>query len=323
MSVSDDGVLMLSDVHLAADRRALRPTLHEAQVREASQRRRAPCSRARTARAAVPRSGGPGADSRCRRRASRWGRSSRTRRSPTRIEPVEGAMPASARRKSRWPLPSTPARPTTSPGLDRQRHAAEAVARSGRPRPGAARCAQRLGVAGRALGREDLLDGAPDDELDDIRLGDVSALEGPARLAVAQDRDAVCDAQHLGDAVRDVDDRAAALPDVRERSRRAARSRARSGARSARRGRAPAGSSASALAISMMKRRCIDRSRDAGVRVDGDLPGSEASAAHAPGGADAAREARANAEPHVLGDRQVRQQRRVLSDDGETQPRPR
>ena len=66
---------------------------------------------------------------------------------------------------------------------------------------------QRL-AAGRelGLGREGLIDGAPDDQAQDLRLGDARRGDRAARLAVAQDRDAVGDALHLRQPVRDVDD---------------------------------------------------------------------------------------------------------------------
>ena len=47
-------------------------------------------------------------------RGNRIGTSNRRR--PTEISPETGSSPASPRRNSRWPLPSTPASPTTSPG---------------------------------------------------------------------------------------------------------------------------------------------------------------------------------------------------------------
>ena len=73
---------------------------------------------------------------------------------------------------------------------------------------------QRRGgrIAG-ALAREDLIDGAADDQAQDLALGDAGSVEGSARLAVAQDGDAVGDALDLGKAMGDVDDRGALVAD--------------------------------------------------------------------------------------------------------------
>ena len=75
-------------------------------------------------------------------------------------------------------------------------------------RPGEAAHAQQRLAVGRelGLGRKCLIDGTPDDETEDLGLRDARRGHRAPRLAVAQHGDAVGDALHLGQPVRDVDD---------------------------------------------------------------------------------------------------------------------
>jgi hypothetical protein len=72
----------------------------------------------------------------------------------------------------------------------------------------------RGGVIGRALVGERRLDAAPDDELDDLVVAERRHRRGRAHGAVAQDADAIGDQAHLGQAMRDVDDRRALRGDL-------------------------------------------------------------------------------------------------------------
>ena len=92
--------------------------------------------------------------------------------------------------------------------LDAQRNIVEAATPQ-RDNLEQRRGAVRLG----ALGRKGLVDRAADDQPQDLPFGDLGHREGAARLAVAQDRQAVRDRRDLGQAVGDVDDRRAVLAD--------------------------------------------------------------------------------------------------------------
>ena len=82
------------------------------------------------------------------------------------------------------------------------------------------RDASRLGP-----GREDPVDLASGDELEDALLGDVLTRERPPQLPVAQDRHPVGDAHDLRKSMRHVDDRRARRRDAARSARRAAGSR--------------------------------------------------------------------------------------------------
>ena len=199
--VSIDGVRTSSCLICAGHHLGLAPALDDARRGRRRRARAARRSRARSAAAARPRRGGRRAGGRCPRAAPcRDRRATRASRpaSPCRSS---AAVPASARRNSRCPLPSTPASPTISPG----RTSRSTSWKRGPGEP--AHAQQRLAVRGElGLGRKCLVDGAADDEAQDLRLRDARRGHRAARLAVAQHRDAVGDALHLGQAVRDVDD---------------------------------------------------------------------------------------------------------------------
>ena len=88
---------------------------------------------------------------------------------------------------------------------DRERDALEAV--SAQPVDQQDR---RLVGDGRVLRGEGGLEGAPDDPGEEVGVRDVLDRRGPARRAIAEDRDAIGDRANLAQPVRDVDDGRAA-----------------------------------------------------------------------------------------------------------------
>ena len=132
--------------------------------------------------------------------------------------PSARSIPASARRNCSWPLPSAPAMPRISP-----------LATSGRSARSARRAGPRRRARPRAPPRRRAAPGNASSSgrpiISATRLSSVIAggVERPLADAVAKDGDAVGDAEHLRQAVADVDD-----ADSRRGS---ARARARAGAR--------------------------------------------------------------------------------------------
>ena len=172
---------------LAVDDRALAAGAARSRGARPRRARAARCSRAPTAAASALRRGGRREGARRRPAGAAPGRRARAAGRAARPCPARGSRPASARRNSRWPLPSTPARPTISPA---------ATSRStSRKRGPLSPCVTSSGSASVSvrLVRENLVDGAPDDQAQDLGLGDVAARERAACLAVAEDGDPVGD----------------------------------------------------------------------------------------------------------------------------------
>ena len=134
------------------------------------------------------------------------GSTSRRRpRSPNRMRPaVAGRSPSSVSISSPWPLPSTPAMPTTSPRWT-TKLTSSMTGRSSSSR-GEALDGQ-LGDVGdgrlAGLGGGQL---AADHELGQVPGGDVGGVDGGDRATGADDRDAVGDLEHLVQLVGDEDD---------------------------------------------------------------------------------------------------------------------
>ena len=159
-------------------------------------------------------------------------------------------------------------------------------------------------------------------------IASVSARLGPARevgrgdfAAVAQHGGAVAEVEHLGEAVRHVEDGDALRPQAAQDREEALCFALRRAAPSARRGSAPSDRAASALAISTSCRSASDRRPT--MRPGECARPSRASAVvrHAPHRADVEQPAspRLAAERDVLRDRQVRQEAQLLIDGGDAE----
>ena len=132
--------------------------------------------------------------------------------------PDDGSTPASACRNGSCPLPSAPAMPRISP-----RRTFRSIGPKRSPcRPAMSSVVSDPSTAPHAV-RERLLQRAPDHERHEALLGHVDGVVGALPDAVAQHRHAVRDAEHLGEAVADVDDADARVPPGRGRARAAAR----------------------------------------------------------------------------------------------------
>ena len=113
---------------LRGDERALaRARCTKPPLRDSAEREQRHVLAHRRAAASRPRGGGRPGGGRRRRRASRPGGRAAARARRRAPRPRAAPSPASARRNSRWPLPSTPASPTISPGCDAQRRRRESA----------------------------------------------------------------------------------------------------------------------------------------------------------------------------------------------------
>ena len=155
--------------------------------------------------AAGPAGAGPPGRSRSRPRGAGAPTTTVTSVSPRRTVPVAARSPSSASTSSAWPLPSTPAMPSTSP------RRTDSVTSSTSARPSGERTVSALDrqlddvgdgrVAG--LRRRQL---AADHELGELARRTCRPARAWDRRAAAQHRDAVRDAQHLVELVADEHD---------------------------------------------------------------------------------------------------------------------
>ena len=133
----------------------------------------------------------------------------RTRRSPTRTVPRSSrCVPKIAFTVSERPEPNSPAKPSTSPAADRQRHVNQLVP-AGESFGVEQHVIEHSLVAcerGEALGA-DVGDVPTEHRGDHLELGRVADQAGPGAPAVAQDRDAVGDLEHLLEVVADEEQR--------------------------------------------------------------------------------------------------------------------
>ena len=298
---------------LVGDDAALAAALHEAAPRDASRARAATCSRAPRAAATGPRHAGRPGGGRSRRAARRPGR--------------RAERPAAERDRRRC-AGSRPGERAQELALAVALDAGEADDLA-RPRPRGRRSWKRGPLRPSTRAEASTVDarwpsaGKTCSTARPMIRRRISASENRARgeraagLAVAQDRDPVGDLLHLGQAVRDVDDRRAALGDRADALEQPLASRPASATRSARRARAPS-----------TRARAPSRSRGAGGRRRSARrrarPGRSrrrpprASRVSTPTRATTAgAEAPRHREHHVLGDRQVLENREVLVDDRE------
>ena len=223
-------------------------------------------------------------------------------------------MPARARMNSRWPLPSIPARPMISP---------RRTLTSTSENAGSAQSVHLEDDVGRdasLLRRELAVELGADDQLDDLLLGQLGDVVGALTLAVAQDRESIGDRLDLADAVRDVDDGAARvgdLPDAREQACDVVREQV-------------LGRLVQHQDLRRRRQRLDDlddesllrpQALDTVVHVDADVRAPLQQELERPGGDAQQRGAlrRRDAEVQVLGDRQVRHQRRLLAHDRQAQ----
>ena len=124
--------------------------------------------------------------------------------------PTLRRMPTIASTSSRCPLPSTPATPKISPPADLDREAVDGLDHSFVLHPQVADAQHRL--AGRGRGLLDLEhDIAPDHEVGERLLRRRRRVGGAGDPAVAQNRDAVGDGEHLAQLVGDEHDRLALI----------------------------------------------------------------------------------------------------------------
>ena len=152
--------------------------------------------------------------------------------SPTVTVPVNGSSPASGTQEGRLcPLPAMPETPTISP-----RRAVNDTSVNPCPLSPSITSSRLLGGIGEALGRERRLQLAPDDEREELVVGDGVHVRAAADLAVAQHRDPIGELADLGEPVGDVDDRRAVLGRLADAVEEPVDRRPARAARSARRG---------------------------------------------------------------------------------------
>ena len=113
-------------------------------------------------------------------------------------------MPKSARKRSRWPMPSSPPTPRISPDQSANEKSCTPPSMAS---PSPARDRRRaVPHRLRRPGRKGRGQRAPDHQLDHPVVGDLVRAEAPHHAAVAQDRQAVAEVPHLLHPVRDEDD---------------------------------------------------------------------------------------------------------------------
>jgi hypothetical protein len=169
---------------------------------------------------------------------------------------------------------------------------------------------------GRPLGREDGLQGASDDEFDDVLLGHLISVERSADRAIAEHGEPVGDLLHLGDAVRDVDDRGVPcyeLADTQEQPLDFFRAQMLGGLVEDQ----DLGPQCERLGDLDDKALFNREVRDPALDADAHLPGVEELLRPCGSLSDAPCGPIADADGHVLRDRKIGQQGRILADDAE------